>query len=1401
MLLNYTINTKDEDILPRAVELRARMARRHLQNAAAGGSLDEDTLIALKDKSKDALKEHIHEDFGIRMAAVTEKVTVARAEQQLAIESAIHNLGRDVNRASRLGRSKMDALGDLERRIRMMRHKLNAPGEDTVEEEIGKVLRTNNKAKAEKLFEICPRCNRKILVELFKTHDEACAKLEGNFDTSYDSKPPVYRVDQDLTTEITTFQPQPPRNCVVTDRGSTFITWSWEPPVSDGGLPIIDYEIGYTSTLKEMDAKTGKYKTTVTVCEGLRTSHWALINPICHNGYRLIGLHSGAEYSRFKIRCYNLRGPSEWTDMLTHEYLPGLNKYVNQKYLSVMTEEPDAPSPPVRFINTRVTSSCLWMEWDTPFYDGGRAIQNYTLHYTVVEKMQTTTEREVFVDKVKKFDVPKDQLSAVIRNIKPDTKVVNISITATNNVGLVSAHRPLGVELRTSPSCRYTQIQREIDKMSKSTDEFVDTDFYAGIMQRMLRVEFLKMLNMELEVTQPDPLEYQEAQEWAANRMIMEAEAKRIADAEALRRAIEEGDVEDKDPNRVTFTHRQRMAHYKRKVLAIEDRINELKHERLELDLRRGKLTELMKSRQKRQMELKLERDRIKNFKGDMVTTDILFGAAMQYQIDDVLKKIDHAFAVCTDEIASAKFEVISGENRKQRVKEQILKNEELLKERTARMLEYKQTHDKLQNSMNKMAINADQSLATQKHAWYLWIDYLNARRNVRNRVTKLFMNLIFGLKRSAFDKWRLGNFSKDSKDADNFVSAGSVQLQKVLEKRLILQQELREAIALTASVDQGVKLASMSHDDRVKLLRSQYFKKQEEGLNHVKMESEGLHFLYEADGYATKGNFQLAASMYEAQVMYLRSQPKLNIKFLAITHGRMGKMYLKSGRFDRAIVDFDRQLSLAREIDDAADEAEAYLGMGTGYLMRNSYDDAIKYLEMAQVRLAALNNTEKYIMAMRGLRECYDRLGKEDHVQQYTDKINKLSGLVDKKIGDMKHILNDLASRLSDSSAGEEMVVRMERMTYRALQLRKYINQRMEDIKEAEEAHKAQMEQIALVESNIKGIKGELDHAFNTDDTEMWSQYMHDIPQIVDVEALKSTLDIRLIKETKQLTEEIAKGKDLTRVYKNIEDDIQAASENFELEQGKLMKRTTLDKPFRVIAFCAANAAGDEVTGTSSGGVENYICGEGSNIHVIDYHTGELLNIMQGDNKDRVGDKVGHTAVVTCLVHDASYIFSGSVDELIISWNGYTWEKLKTFSGHEGSISALAVEGPLLISGSADSTARLWNKYQAVQVRVIHGHSKSVLSVELGPTWMLTGSSDEEVRVWDVEKKEKTVSVVCKHRLIGHEVSVTCVKYGRLEVFSGDILGRIFIWWMETATILRKCQVRSRHILFISLH
>jgi hypothetical protein len=366
-------------------------------------------------------------------------------------------------------------------------------------------------------------------------------------------KPPVFNVNQDRVTSLTTFKPQAPRNCRVKAKGSTFIWWEWEPPISDGGLPITEYELSYVAKVKVWNKDIGKNKITTTIVDSMKTSHWALIPPVCHSGFKMVGLNSASEYRDFKIRCWNLQGWSPWQNMIIPT--ASASGHIASSAYSVFTDEPDPPSPPLMFAATKITSSCIHINWQPPYYDGGQDIVDYMVFYTPVERHFTATSRNVMIERNLSFSVGSgSDVSAVIRNITPDTEVVRIHIKAVSRVGLLSEATPLGYDLKTNPACRYTQIEHQIHLTMNTKvtthslsgllthllthsltysltyllthlltpkDEFIDTDFYAGIQQRMRRVDFLRMLTNELKVTEQDPEELMEAKEWqAVKRMV-----------------------------------------------------------------------------------------------------------------------------------------------------------------------------------------------------------------------------------------------------------------------------------------------------------------------------------------------------------------------------------------------------------------------------------------------------------------------------------------------------------------------------------------------------------------------------------------------------------------------------------------------------------------------------------------------------------------------------------------------------------------------------------------------------------------------------------------------------------------------------------------------------------------
>lgn len=125
----------------------------------------------------------------------------------------------------------------------------------------------------------------------------------------------------------------------------------------------------------------------------------------------------------------------------------------------------------------------------------------------------TVKARGVIVEHHHKYFTESDSTEAIVRNVISDCDVINVFITATNQHELVgercSLKQPL---LHTLLSCRYTLLQKEIELAMKTEGKYIETSFLNGIPQKLQKVDYIKKLRQELEVTEEDPMEIEETQ-------------------------------------------------------------------------------------------------------------------------------------------------------------------------------------------------------------------------------------------------------------------------------------------------------------------------------------------------------------------------------------------------------------------------------------------------------------------------------------------------------------------------------------------------------------------------------------------------------------------------------------------------------------------------------------------------------------------------------------------------------------------------------------------------------------------------------------------------------------------------------------------------------------------------
>jgi WD40 repeat protein len=845
------------------------------------------------------------------------------------------------------------------------------------------------------------------------------------------------------------------------------------------------------------------------------------------------------------------------------------------------------------------------------------------------------------------------------------------------------------------------------------------------------------------------------------------------------------------NPNSFIFSFKIRKKHYQLKLERIEKLIKESEQEQVAIDINRVKYTTLLHEKQRRVIEIQSEIDRVVNFNGLEIVSSVLQGVEMTYLTMTLKSLLQTTWMTLLQEISLTKHEVILGEKKK---KEIIIRLQSLQlekQERKAKMINFLNEYEKQQRIMTNL-VNGSSRFSLLKIHFEKLKQFQKLQKEMKKNIREAFVTCSRRFLKSAFEKWLTGKFSQDDDGATSGGTSGvgTRLLHKTRLLREEMQSSLRQELAQTFQIKKQLTLStSYSLQQQSKFISSDLFPVMEDGgMNSLHLViDEGMKFLYEGDGYVATSQYHQAESCYDAQIILLRSRLPLKIKYLAICHGRLGKLYLRQERYDRAIVEFDRQMSLGNEIGDKVEIADAYYGLGTGYFSLLEYQESIRYLEIASSRYETLGNIPKYCGCLYLLKDCYQRLNKVDLMELYLKKVKEVEGELHEKMRRMHQKLEKMTGQLRLNSAVFELEVKIERSSPRILFLKHELEVCHEKLLEEQEVLADQQQICHGVEELLDAIQRELEISKTTEELEMMSYLVHDQPQMVNVEEVKTRLHKRRVEilEKYRAEKEIELGI-VTRI-KNLEHAIEVHDEEVSIELGDLMRKVKNNRPFRVIAFNPANAASDEVTGTATGGVENFISAESSNLHVIDYHNGELLHVYSGDSRSRLGEKLGHIGVITCLAYDQNRIYSGGADELIMVWDHMSHQRVMVLTGHEGSIVSLAVHGFMLMSGGADATIRLWDKGTGRELRIIHGHSESVLSIDLGANWMVTASSDEEVRVWEIKEKSRhTIKVDTKFRLQGHGTAVTVAKYGKLEVVSGDKKGDIIVWWVETGAIVQ---------------
>ena len=1156
----------------------------------------------------------------------------------------------------------------------------------------------------------CNLCGKKFTHKTIEKHKKKCEErqkfLEGK--------------EGNDSTLISLMPPQKPRNVVVSKLGPDYISLKWEPPILDGGCKVFDYEIGYRVCHVE---KIGKREVRhYTDVPPLLCSRWVLKPPVASYGFVLTDLEASTEYSDIKVRC---RNKIDWGPF-------------SKPLDPVTTLNAIPPTPPLFFECVKCTSAIIAFQWGEPANDGGSPIVDYELKYTEValkdnQEVGIKSESEKYEEIQHTVSVGGSHTYHSLLDLRGDTIFRDWEIRALSECQLSSEpalHKPI----RTKEPTRRQLVQKEILRTKQTQGDFIDSDFYQGFVQREEKLDYLGRLEEEL-AGLPEDLDEslfvgsqgQAKKRWG--KLKFGAAASRgfgfgnkggvVRDDDAAHEALMPG-------------YSRRKKQYTYRIEELEREIEQLAVMKNEATSNRSYLTYQMGHMQKRIIALQGEMDRVATFKGTEINSDVIHGTDQRFTVEKLKSDLIIELENAQGSIAAWKSEVIHGDKMKVEYAKKRVRKIEALKERRAAYANFLNQAKRSQKFNSRF----NQNVGDIKEKFFeRWCENAQLRMRVRNVMLKVWGDKSIRFCRAAWHKWVYGSHAgagMSLEDKYEIIGAGGKLLVKSEQDRLENINNMAGILVKLTEVQKEATLGLYSRKQREALEKNRHFAESELGHTLGDYERDLAHMI-QGDAFYNIRKYDEAMRCYSLQLDQIRDEDDSSnpdVKVLAMIYGRRGRIELARRAWDRAILDYERQRSLASEIESDVEWASAFMGLGEGYLGKGDYQSCRILFEQAMLKFAVIGDKVRQARAYMGIQVSYERLHNPLYAARFKEKSEKLMNENANRISGAFTSMESLRARLIDTTASLGEVIQFERITAGCIRMRADRDKLEERIETTKEELEQQSKQVNLVRELLEKIDAQLEEAKNTDKDEMTSALVHEKEQVFEIEELKIRLQERRKRVVVDKEDAVRKERRIKQNIINKEDDLAALEQELEVEQGPLMQQVMKARILRCIGLNPSNTAGNEVTGTATGGIEYLVGVETNNVNVYDIHTGDLKLVFSGDEEGRhVGEPNGHTSVITCvLFHDAK-IYTGSMDTTIMCWDIETEERDFVAKGHEATVMCVYVDTYKMISGAADTKIIIWDKFNGQMIKLVHGHSRGVSCIHSGPTWFVSGGSEGEIR------------------------------------------------------------------------
>ena len=723
--------------------------------------------------------------------------------------------------------------------------------------------------------------------------------------------------------------------------------------------------------------------------------------------------------------------------------------------------------------------------------------------------------------------------------------------------------------------------------------------------------------------------------------------------------------------------------------------IQGLKAERSAIPSKQKELALKMEKEQARLLELASETDRvimIDDSSSNMISSPLLHGSKQVFTKSDLEQQLENERITCQSQIARWRADNIALDRERDDLASKIVQEATKLNERKKGLMRMNQQLD-IVRGMKKIV--SKQSREVMTYFFSCWKSRTAAAIEGRMTLQRLSAYIRRRIYLKAWRRLKGQNISASSPQK----SIGGIGEQMVITAENCIINDHNDTFLVARSLAQS---------DSVNLL--------DQMVASLPCSSDTI-------GTIEKGMLYLRTELYQSclkcfeDVMFKLSKPEQYfadldtttiIMLKALVLGEEARAYYGLEKYDAAIVLFDRQLSLAKEIHVHNIQINALLGLGKCYVKKSDFDYAHTLFQEAEI--LAINSEADAKEALEGIDVCLVNMNRPKEALYVEEKLDEM--VRDKQKENVEAALSKIDTmkqRMFDIRAKQSRLVTLEVISTNAVLLKREKDKKQQLVNEYIESLSKSTENMEELIELEYALNVEIEDATTTKKARIVSRLINGSNQEVKTMELSRRLKGQLGVVKSKKDEAMTEINRIRMLIHNTKDEISRIDERIAIENGPLVKRILSTRNYRCMAMNKSNCARNDVSGTSKGCIELVASTEGQELFLHNITTGKLAFVFTGDSGKHIGEINGHTATITSIYFHGHYIYTGGMDCCVIGWCTRSMKKIFVGRGHDAAVTCISASRVVLVSGSADTSIILWKKDDGSLLRRIHGHARGI--------------------------------------------------------------------------------------------